>query len=135
LGRRSDAFTTGPVRALALMELATALALLVPGTRTVAAISAAVLGAGFVAFGIAGRLERITVTCGCLGRGSGRPPGIVNVAVGVALSSTLAWNLALGLPAEYPRDALLAAAVGSLALSFCVHRALLGALLRRQVVG
>ena len=133
-GRHGDALTTRAIRALALVELATAVALLVPATRTVAAITAAALGAAFAAFGIAGRLGRSTLACGCLGRGHGSPPGVVNIAVGAALSSTLAWNLLAGLPAEYARDALLAAASASLALCLWVHRALIHALLPRQAV-
>ena len=73
LGRYCDGLTTRAIRALALVELATAVALLVPATRTVAAMTAAALGAAFAAFGIAGRLRRSTVACGCLGRASGRP--------------------------------------------------------------
>jgi len=74
------------VRAVATIELLTAVGLLVPAVRPVAAVSMAAFGAGFAAVGVAGMLASERTPCGCFGSATGRPFGITNIAAGAALS-------------------------------------------------
>ena len=113
------------------LEVIVGIALLLPLTRVPAAVVAALLGAGFAALGIAGRLRSSTLACGCLGQRSGRPLGIPNVAVGVALVAVMIANLALGAPDNgYGSDALVLGALCTLTACLLVHRNLIAELTR-----
>jgi hypothetical protein len=106
----------------------------VPSTRTAAALLVGALGSCFAAFGIAGWLRRSTAACGCLGRYSDRPLGLTSAVVGLAIASVLPVNQLVALPAAdgraYAQRAVVAAALGSLALCLWANRQLVLTLLR-----
>ncbi len=126
--------TTSALRAFAAVELAAAVALLVPSTRTAAGLLVGALGWCFAAFGIAGWLRRSTAACGCLGRYSDRPLGLRSAVVGLAIASVLPVNQLIVLPAAdgraYAQRGVVATALGSLLLCLWANRQLILTLLR-----
>ncbi|MGC4893997.1 MauE/DoxX family redox-associated membrane protein [Micromonospora sp. DT31] len=91
------------VRAVAAVEAVVGAALLVPAGRPAAAAATAALGAGFAAAGLAGRQRGTTLPCGCFGRPEGRPLGVRNVLIGLALVG-FGTALLLTSPAALPAD-------------------------------
>ena len=125
-GSRSERLTAHGVRAFAVVEVAAAVALLVAGTRTAGALLVAALGACFASLGLLGRVRRSRVACGCFGRAGGRPLGLSNAAMGLALVLAAPLNLSIDVSAatahDYSRAALIGAALGSLAFCLWVQR-------------
>lgn len=121
--------TVGFVRALAAIELAVAIALLVNSTRLVGGILAAAVGVGFAAAGLTGALRHTHNGCGCFGSTSDRTFGLVNILVGGALVALGPLNQAMSVtsdgPAAYTRTALLATAAWALVLVVWLNRRLL----------
>lgn len=79
-------------RGFALLEVTAGVALLIPGTRLIAAGAATVLGVLFAGLGTLGWLRRSTVPCGCLGTHGDRPLGGRNVLIGLALAAVFPFN-------------------------------------------
>jgi Methylamine utilisation protein MauE len=92
LGRRSNFVSHSLVRTLAGLEVVSAIALTIAPVRMYGAVAAGVLGLVFAAAGLAGRLRRSTVSCGCLGGSGGRALGMFNVVVGLALAGVAVLN-------------------------------------------
>ena len=129
-----------PLRALAWCEAAVGVGLLPASTRPLAAAAAAVLGLGFAALGVAGKVLGSAAACGCIGRSSARPFGMVNVAYGAALAGVLPATRLVGLPAATRLDGLaVATALSVLLLSVWTNRRLVAMVLRRprrpEVIG
>lgn len=125
--------STGAVRGLAGVEIATALLLPVPPVRVVAAVAAGVLGLGFVGAGLAGWLGGSTTACGCFGSRGGRPLGPVNVAAGVLVIVSAAVTVrapAAADPAHYFRICVVGIALATLCLCLWTHRGLIRELTR-----
>jgi hypothetical protein len=123
----------GAVRTLAAVEIAAALLLPVPATRTAAAAAAGVLGLGFVGAGLAGWLGGSTTACGCFGSRAGRPLGPVNVAAGVLVivsAAVTAGAPAAAGPAHYFRICVVGLALATLCLCLWTHRGLIRELTR-----
>ncbi len=122
----SFAGTNAPVlvRALAAVELAAAVALLVAPARMAAALVTALLGVGFAAFGLLGKLRGSSTPCGCFGASDKQPLGWTNVALGVLLAAVLPLNAANGpvTHPDYTAGALMLAAMGTLLLCGHAHR-------------
>ncbi|WP_336214189.1 MauE/DoxX family redox-associated membrane protein [Nonomuraea sp. LPB2021202275-12-8] len=112
------------VRVLAAVEIAAAAALLLAPTRMAAALLATLLGAGFAAFGLLGKLRGSSTPCGCFGASDRQPLGWTNVALGVLLATVLPLNAANGpaTPTDYTAGALMLAATGTLLLCGYTHR-------------
>jgi hypothetical protein len=90
----SEAAATVVVRSVALAEIMIATAVPVRSTRVPAAIALGALGLTFVGFGLALRLRRGAVSCGCFGRDTGHPAGWRNVVGGVGLVGVATANVA-----------------------------------------
>jgi hypothetical protein len=118
----------GPaVRLLALAETATAVALLTPPLRAWGAVAVTLLGLVFTGAGVAGRVRRATVPCGCYGRAGGAPLGPGNILIGLlgAVLGVVLWRL--DGPAAPAGAAMLA---GVTAIAVCL---LTAALYRRLI--
>jgi hypothetical protein len=88
LGRHR--FPLTPVRLLAAVEVAAALLVAVAPDLTATRAVVAVLGAGFTATGLAGRLRGSAMPCGCFGRQGARSLGLWNTVLGLAF---VAWSV------------------------------------------
>ncbi|MDQ1018611.1 MauE/DoxX family redox-associated membrane protein [Streptomyces afghaniensis] len=73
------------IRALAVVEIAVAVAMALPSLRGPAHVPMAALGLLFAGAGILGLLRGSTEPCGCFGADSTRPLGAGNVLMGVAV--------------------------------------------------
>jgi hypothetical protein len=117
-------------RALALAEIAAAVALLSPRSRVAGAVAVTVLGVLFSGAGLVGRARHATAPCGCFGTAGGVPLGWRNVAAGLLVSGMglLAWWLS-----GRAATAALAALAGATAIAMCLlvialhHRMILAA--------
>jgi hypothetical protein len=118
----------GPaVRLLALMEVATATALLVPPVRAAGAAAVTLLGVVFAGAGAAGQVRHATAPCGCYGRAGGAALGLGNILIGLlgAVLGVALWRL--DGPAAPAGPAILA---GATAIAVCL---LTAALYRRLI--
>lgn len=115
------------IRGFAAVEIVVAFALLLP----VFAVGLGVLGAVFVAAGLAGHLRRSSVPCGCLGGGN-HALGLRNALVGVAFLGVAVVDVASG--PVLSRAAPLVAAAATILLCFWTHRLLMRRLLLRRSV-
>ncbi|MQA86078.1 MAG: hypothetical protein GEV03_15970 [Streptosporangiales bacterium] len=125
--------TDGLVRAVAGLELVTAAGLLVAMTRMPAVVFVALFGISFAALGAAGAIRGSTTECGCFGRTSGKPLGMTNFFIGLALLPVVllnAWVRTVG--AEYTANAVVLAALGSLLMCLWLNRRLASQLLTRR---
>lgn len=111
-------------RLVATGELGTALALSVPATQRLGAGAGMVLGAAFVAAGVAGATRGVAAPCGCFGRSAGKPLGIHNAAVGLVLTALCAalWSSGPGDWAAYDGLSALAAAAVAGAVAGWLYR-------------
>jgi len=92
------------VRLMAVVEVTAAVLLLALPTRTLGLSIVALSGLAFVILGLAGRLRRSLLPCGCMGSRSGQPLGAANVVVGGLLVGVVlvnAWLARWGLAAGY----------------------------------
>ena len=131
VGRKS---LTVAVRVLAAIELATGVGLVTYPTRLGAASAVAVLGVGFVVFGVIGHRRGSAMSCGCFARSDGRPLGGVNIVAGTVLVAVAVAEVSLALPSSfghrYTASAVAAAALNALLLTVWVHRRIAWAALR-----
>lgn len=81
------------VRLAAGLEIAVGCGLMAPGLRVAAGAGAAVVGLCFAGLGMAGWLGSSTQPCGCAGGYGGRPLGLANIVIGLALVAVLPVNL------------------------------------------
>ncbi len=81
-------------RAVAVIELATALALSIPAVRGVGAVAGLVLGAALAAAGVVAATRTSGSPGGWFGRAASRPPGVRDLALGLVLAvlSALLWR-------------------------------------------
>jgi hypothetical protein len=92
LGDLTRLVTAFRIKGFAVIELIVGVSLSAPVTRLPGAWAVGVLGACFAIAGVAGRLRHSETACGCFGRSSGRPLGLVNVLVGAAFIAVSAVN-------------------------------------------
>ena len=122
------------VRAAAGLEIAVGCGLMAPALRLTAATGAAVVGLCFASLGIAGRLSSSTRPCGCAGGYGGRPLGLANVALGLALIAVLPANVLVDLRPEqsaaFAERAVVGTAIMLLVLALWTNRALALRLIR-----
>jgi hypothetical protein len=121
------------VRAVAAAEIVTAVALLVPQSRVPASLAAGVLGATFAAAGVAGRLRRGSVPCGCLASSSRQPLGWASILLGLAIAAIAVVNIlavSRSVPADYAESAPVTAALFTLLTCLWVNRAVVLSVLR-----
>lgn len=81
------------IRALAVVEIAVAVAMALPSLRGPAHVPLAALGLLFAGAGILGLLRGSTEPCGCFGADSTRPLGASNVLMGAAILADAASAL------------------------------------------
>jgi len=81
------------VRALAVIEVATAVGLALPILRRYSLAGVLALGLGFAGAGVLAAVRGARVTCGCFGRDAGRPLGVRTVATGLGFSAVAATGL------------------------------------------
>jgi hypothetical protein len=122
------------VRAFAVAEMLVAFGLVLPAMRVFAGMGLGVLGAVFVASGVAGRVRRSAVPCGCLGSGQ-HALGLRNVVAGALFLGAAGLNTVAGSTGGDPWTAApLIAAVLTLLLCLWINRALMWRLLRPRPV-
>jgi hypothetical protein len=80
----------GLIRFVAVLELATALAVAIPASRLPAQSTVAILGVLFLGAGTLGMVRGGRKPCGCFGATSTSPLGVVNVLFGIAFLAA-AW--------------------------------------------
>jgi hypothetical protein len=118
------------VRVFAGAEIVVAFALLLPETRVAAGFGLVALGLTFAVAGVAGRVRRSTVACGCLGGGD-RALGLRNVLAGAAFLGVAGLNVVTVSSHPDPWNAApLAGAAATLLFCAWTHRALMWRLLR-----
>jgi Methylamine utilisation protein MauE len=131
LSSRARWMSDRAVRAGAAAEIMTAVALLVPQSRVPAGVAAGVLGATFVSAGVAGRLRRGSVPCGCLASGGRQPLGRASILLGLAIVAVAAANiLEVVQGADYAAGAPVTAALFTLLTCLWVNRAVVLSVLR-----
>jgi hypothetical protein len=83
------------IRSVAVLELATALAVAIPALRLPAQSTVALLGLLFLGAGTLGMVRGSRRPCGCFGAPSTTPLGIVNVLLGIAFLAAAWLNVAV----------------------------------------
>jgi hypothetical protein len=113
------------LRGVGVAEIAVAAALLLAPLRLPAAIAALALGAGFALLGLLGILRGSKAPCGCFGASSRRPLGWANVLLGIVVACAGPANIVGTATARYSEIALIAAAIGAVALCVYMRRELI----------
>jgi hypothetical protein len=136
LGRRSNFVGDSHVRALAGLEVVSAVALTIAPVRMFGAVATGVLGLAFAVAGVAGRLRRSTLSCGCLGGSGGHALGMFNIVVGLVLAGVAVLNA--GIASSQVGDGYMRAVslwAAFFALMFCgwANRRLIHEVLRAPV--
>jgi hypothetical protein len=120
--RRRSWLVPGLVRAIAAVEAAIAVALILSPTRGVGSAAALGLGISFTILGLLGVARRSSQPCGCLGLGKGRPLGVWNISAGLGISAVVLLA-AVGGPSDgTSQSAAVVAAVGMMSLSLFLMR-------------
>ncbi|MFI7080554.1 MauE/DoxX family redox-associated membrane protein [Micromonospora sp. NPDC049903] len=120
VGVPPSAASYGAVRGYAGIECLAGVALLLAVTRPVGIVLVATTGLAITALGLLGLLRGSAQPCGCLGDPDGRPLGLPNVVIGVALVAAAVVNTALPTPAD--PISVLGAALALLVLCLYVNR-------------